>query len=314
MTLPQVSIIIPCFDAERTVGEAIRSALGQTYSNKEIIVVDDGSTDRSLDAIRAFGDRVRWETHPNRGGSAARNRGLALARGELIQFLDADDILFPHKLTQQVARCVEVEADVVFCDRIEKRPHEHEGSLQTRPMRQGDDAVVYVLEGTLQTSAPIHRKECLLRVGGFREDLPCAQEFDLHLRLAAEGCTFHHMTEALYELRKRETSVSSSHERILDQYEAIIRPVMDQLRAKGRLTDGRSVAFARLMANAGRLYIQMGAREKADLAFRTAQQIHHDGWLTAYSKPARILRRIVGAALLEKLVATKRKITNHEHP
>ena len=94
---PLVSIVIPCYNAERYVGEAIESALDQTYPHKEVIVIDDGSTDSSLEVIRSFGNHLRWETAPNRGGSAARNRGLELARGELIQFLDADDLLHARK-------------------------------------------------------------------------------------------------------------------------------------------------------------------------------------------------------------------------
>ncbi len=91
--MPLVSIVIPCFNAEGTVGEAIQSALDQDYPNREVIVIDDGSTDKSVDVIRTFGDSIRWETGPNRGGNVARNRGLELARGTLIQFLDSDDIL-----------------------------------------------------------------------------------------------------------------------------------------------------------------------------------------------------------------------------
>ena len=74
VTTPLISIVIPCYNAERYVGEAIRSALSQTYPNVEIIVIDDGSTDGSLDVIRSFGGAIRWETGPNRGGCAARNR------------------------------------------------------------------------------------------------------------------------------------------------------------------------------------------------------------------------------------------------
>lgn len=81
MMQPLVSIIIPCYNAADYVGEAIESALAQTYSPTEVIVIDDGSTDGSLDLLRSFGDRIRWETGPNRGACTARTRGLALAMG-----------------------------------------------------------------------------------------------------------------------------------------------------------------------------------------------------------------------------------------
>ncbi len=97
-----VSILIPCYNAERWIAQSIESALAQTYGSIEVIVVDDGSTDRSLDIIRGFGDRIRWETGPNRGGNWARNRLLDLARGEWVQFLDADDYLLPDKVEPQM--------------------------------------------------------------------------------------------------------------------------------------------------------------------------------------------------------------------
>src|SRR5262249_4335435 len=99
---PLVSILIPCFNAEHLVAQAIESALAQTWPAKEVIVVDDGSTDGSLKVIQRFDGFVRWETGPNRGGSAARNRLLELARGEWLQFLDADDYLRPGKIAHQV--------------------------------------------------------------------------------------------------------------------------------------------------------------------------------------------------------------------
>src|SRR5438874_689463 len=88
-----VSIIVPCYNAERFLMETLESAFVQSYPRIEIIVVDDGSTDRTAELIRSCGERVRGEFGPNRGASAARNRGTALARGEFIQYLDADDLL-----------------------------------------------------------------------------------------------------------------------------------------------------------------------------------------------------------------------------
>jgi glycosyltransferase involved in cell wall biosynthesis len=99
---PLVSVIIPCFNAERWVAAAIDSALAQTHRNIEVIVIDDGSTDGSLDVIKNYRNRIRWETGPNRGGCAARNRGVELAIGDYLQFLDADDLLHPEKLSRQL--------------------------------------------------------------------------------------------------------------------------------------------------------------------------------------------------------------------
>src|SRR5690348_5590106 len=100
--IPLVSVLIPCFNAERWIGQAIDSALTQSWAAKEVIVMDDGSTDDSLSIIRQFDRRIRWETGPNLGGNAARNQLLNLAHGSWIQYLDADDYLLPDKIACQM--------------------------------------------------------------------------------------------------------------------------------------------------------------------------------------------------------------------
>jgi len=102
---PLVSILIPAYNAERWIAESIRSALGQTWPNKEIIVVDDGSTDGTLTVVRQFKSKeVRVVTQPNQGAAVARNTGLSLTQGDYIQWLDADDVLDPHKIERQVRK------------------------------------------------------------------------------------------------------------------------------------------------------------------------------------------------------------------
>jgi glycosyltransferase involved in cell wall biosynthesis len=102
--MPLVSILINNFNYGRFLGEAIRSALAQSYANKEIIVVDDGSTDNSLEAARSFGKRVHLIAKENGGQASAFNAGFAASRGEIICLLDADDVFLPCK----VERIVEV--------------------------------------------------------------------------------------------------------------------------------------------------------------------------------------------------------------
>ncbi len=94
---PLVSIIIPCYNAERWIAAAIESALGQTYPNIEVIVVDDGSTDGSLDIIKRFDTKINWVSTPNRGPSAAMNTGFKIAHGDWIQFLGGDDFCIPTR-------------------------------------------------------------------------------------------------------------------------------------------------------------------------------------------------------------------------
>src|SRR2546422_568365 len=98
-----VSILIPAYNAEEWLADTLRSALGQTWPCKEIIVVDDGSSDRTLAIARRFeSDRVRVVTQLNQGAAAARNTALSFSHGNYIQWLDADDLLAPDKIARQM--------------------------------------------------------------------------------------------------------------------------------------------------------------------------------------------------------------------
>lgn len=98
-----VSILIPAYNAERWIAETLRSAAAQTWESKEIIVVDDGSTDRTLEIARSFESKsIHVVSQHNQGASAARNRALSLSRGDYIQWLDADDLLAPDKIQYQM--------------------------------------------------------------------------------------------------------------------------------------------------------------------------------------------------------------------
>ena len=101
---PLVSILIPCHNAAPWLAETLESALAQTWQNLEIIVVDDGSTDESLSVAQQFNQRnLQIIPQHNQGAAAARNRALEAAQGEVIQYLDADDMLAPDKIEQQMA-------------------------------------------------------------------------------------------------------------------------------------------------------------------------------------------------------------------
>jgi glycosyltransferase involved in cell wall biosynthesis len=99
---PLVSVIMPAYNTSRYIREAIDSVLDQDYGNKELIVIDDGSTDGTLDIVRSYGDRLQLITQQNQGSAVARNAGLAAACGEYIAFLDSDDVWLPGKLSLQV--------------------------------------------------------------------------------------------------------------------------------------------------------------------------------------------------------------------
>ncbi|MES2278845.1 MAG: glycosyltransferase [Bacteroidota bacterium] len=116
---PLVSIIIPLYNTERYISHTIESALNQTWGNKEIIVIDDGSTDNSLSIAKQYTNKgVKVFSRPNKGASAARNYGLAEANGDYIQFLDADDLLSANKLTEQVNLLLQHPGKIAVCSTI----------------------------------------------------------------------------------------------------------------------------------------------------------------------------------------------------
>jgi glycosyltransferase involved in cell wall biosynthesis len=108
-----ISVVIPCYNGARYLGEALRSVADQTHSPLEIIVIDDGSTDHSASVAESSGLRVRVIRQENRGQAAARNRGIDEARGDWIAFLDADDLWMPSKLQSQLS--VVSDADIAVC-------------------------------------------------------------------------------------------------------------------------------------------------------------------------------------------------------
>jgi hypothetical protein len=187
------SIIIPCFNMESLVADAIDSALGQTYENVEVIVVDDGSTDGSLQAIRAYGSRVTVKAGPNAGACSARNDGIELSRGEYIQFLDADDTLKPDAVERRIAAFTAA-TGCVFGDRLHKRPDDSPVRWHTPPHSERIWEQVgmlrYVLFCGIAVFEPLYRRQWVCAVGGFDEALPRYQELDFHTRLVLEGCKF----------------------------------------------------------------------------------------------------------------------------
>lgn len=296
---PLVSILIPCFNAERYVGAAIDSALAQDHPRVEVVVVDDGSTDGSLDVIRRYADRpsFRFESGPNRGGNAARNRLLQLAQGEFVQYLDADDLLDPKKVSTCLAAMGE-DIDMVFCDFIVS------SSGQCREVRfeaMGDDVVEYFVRQSVQTSIPLHRAAALRQVGGFDETLQCCQEYELHLRLARRVWRkVVHLPEPLCTVVKVSGSVSSNESRVFSQMARILAGLFDELESQGRLTPGRREALAKQLHFCCRHLARHGLDDQALAAHELAGRIA-PGSRAEVRWPMRVLAKLLGPVRAERL-------------
>lgn len=198
LVLPKVSILIPCYNAERWIAQAIQSALDQTYPNKEVIVVDDGSSDSSLEIIKRFGDHIYWETQSNQGGNIARNRLLELSSGEWLQYLDADDYLQPTKIERQVQYLSHhPQTDVLYSPSIFEFWNDGTPRQEVLPIPEPHDPWILLARWHLpQTGSPLWRKQAIIDVGGWKPDQPCCQEHELYSRLLMAEKRFLYFAEA----------------------------------------------------------------------------------------------------------------------
>ena len=185
-TSPIVSVIIPTYNREAFLREAIASVQSQTMQDFELLVIDDGSTDGTDELGAALGESVRYFYQPNRGVSAARNAGITRARGALIAFLDSDDLWQPNKLAHQVA-WLQAHPDIMLCHTNEIWLRDGRQLNQKRHHRKSG-GWIYPLclpRCVISPSAVMIRKALLEMVGCFDENLPVCEDYDLWLRITS---------------------------------------------------------------------------------------------------------------------------------
>lgn len=242
--LPKVSILIPCYNAEKWIAQAIQSALDQTYENKEVIVVDDGSKDGSLQIIQSFLGKIRFESGPNRGGNVARNRLLHLSTGEWVQYLDADDYLLPTKIANQV-NVLSDEVDVLYSPSV----LEFNDSVITQevlPIPEPHDPYILMARWYLpQTGSPLWRKQAIMDAGGWKEDQPVCQEHELYLRLLMAGKRFVYCAHAGSVYRQwSESTLWKKDQSFTRKHRLIIEDRLEKfLRENGLMTKSRQWAI-----------------------------------------------------------------------
>jgi len=163
-----ISIVIPCFNASGTLRATVESVFAQRVE-LEIVVVDDGSTDDSLGIARGFGTALRTFTGPNRGVSAARNRGIAETTGEWIIFLDADDLLLPGTISKRLDAAEQSGADVVVCNWIADERLRDGGSMDWAKVN-ADPEIAFASGIWAPPGALMYRRGIVDKIGGFREE------------------------------------------------------------------------------------------------------------------------------------------------
>jgi glycosyltransferase involved in cell wall biosynthesis len=188
MKQPLVSVIIPNYNYAAYLSTAIDSVFAQTWQQIEIIVVDDGSKDNSEDVLRAYGNQIRWVKQKNQGVSIARNRGVQEAKGELIAFLDADDIWLPAKLESQMTRWLaDSELGLLHCGLVEF--DEHDSALRSclNGMEGWVAKEMLLLDRPVivgASSTAVIPRNLFVELGGFDTRLSTSADWDLVYRIA----------------------------------------------------------------------------------------------------------------------------------
>lgn len=292
--IPLVSVVMPAHNDAEHVAEAIESILAQDYPAREVIVVDDGSTDNTAGIVETYRSHVRLLRQPNSGSAVARNRGLEAARGEYVAFLDADDVWLPGKLTAQVEYMEQNPAIAMTYGRWQQWDPERDGSLGDVLARMQSQATevtpspalvsaqsgwiyhLLLLDFVVWTSVVMMRRELMERVGWFDDRFERGQDFDYWLR--ASRHTEIHMLDrpmALY----RQHPANSTRQCPQRNYAAeIIDQALERWGDTG--PDGSKPDPARLREHRGRLwsmhaYKQLQARRTGQAARSLVRALRH---------------------------------------
>ena len=213
---PTISVVIPSYNNAAFIGHAIESALSQSVPPREVIVVDDGSTDHTADVLQQFGDRIVAVTQSNSGPAVARNSGIAIARGEWVAFLDGDDYWIPEKLELQAPYLCDGVVQVGGYDQTQVGGECEPITRLTTP-----DFLGRVPWGM---SSHVARRSSLQHLGGFNAGhrYPGAEDRELYLRLSVLGESVR-VNTPVYHYRRHPDQGSRHPQRMAASYAAVLR-------------------------------------------------------------------------------------------
>jgi glycosyltransferase involved in cell wall biosynthesis len=305
-TLPTVSVVIPNFNRMDLIGETIVSMLNQTHPPAEIIVVDDGSTDQSVDLIKKFAPRVTLIVQENAGPAAARNRGFSASQGRFIQFFDSDDLCTPNKIEVQLAALLDTGADAAYSPWLQAELRDglalyREPALQQRPLPSNYPPLYYFVRSWVTTFQPcLFRREILEKVGPFSEDLKPSEDSELLFRMLLAGAKFVHVpdTLVLYRLHPSNQisgSALGSSTRTADwfKFTSRIMSLIEQSPEKFSWWDRRiwsqEVALAKYYVERSQRNHRLGLKSETMARFRTGWRGLKRRWRgSAFSESYRV--------------------------
>jgi len=277
---PTVSVIIPTYNRAHLVGRAIQSVLNQTYKDFELIIVDDGSTDNTKEAVKEFqkkDKRIRYIRHKeNKGGSATRNTGIRVANGEYIAFLDSDDEWLSEKLERQIG-FFEQSTDnigIVYCgyqyisDRTEKIISEKP------PYKKVFNEIDLVNMYKVKTSTILIKKPIVSKIIGFDPLLESFQDWDFSLRVA-KHCTFRQLSDILVRCYVHEDRITSNIKAKIRGLERVLEKHLAKFTKDPR-------AFSNQQRFLGSLYCQFGDTKRGRVWFSRSIQYNWFNWRTYF--------------------------------
>ncbi|MDO5627795.1 MAG: glycosyltransferase [Mobilicoccus sp.] len=280
---PLVSVVIPCYQSERTVGEAVSSALMQTYPHVEVVVCLDGATDRSEAIVDAYGDLITVVKQENQGLAAARNAAVAGARGDLIALLDADDVLLPPHVERAVARWQRRDAEhaYVTCNAFVMGAAGVVPRRTVLPRKEpaADGHRLALLQRNIVSVLSVYPREMHEAVGGFDPEMRVLEDYDFWVRAAFAGWTTLYETEPTALYRRTSASLSAQAEkmaeyqhrlraRVLERHEHDLTPDERAYLERARDLETEAVHLAR-----GDLALREGRRQDAAREYTAAADL-----------------------------------------
>lgn len=299
-----ISVIIPCYNSGKFVLEAAKSVFNQSYRPIELIFVNDGSSDDTLTLLQTIqcpsGISIDIITTPNNGAASARNTGLNKAKGEFIQFLDADDYLCPEKFEHQIKQ-FENNTDLVISDYIKM-----DSSLTLTNFRSNfsnieSDPLLYSIQKIITTLNPIYRKNIVKEIGGYDKTLSCAQDWEFHLRLFLSKPKIKY-TEGYFTLiRQVNGSISSNYLKVLMQCADILIQKENEILRNKEIKEQHKRAIAKWFYEAA-IY-----STKATSQTYFNKSLFYDSKLSFLTRKKMFIKNIIGVSVLFKIDRLRNK-------
>jgi glycosyltransferase involved in cell wall biosynthesis len=225
VTQPTISVIIPAYNAEKYLAEAVESVLGQNYQSLQIIIINDGSTDNTAQVAQNFGDAVQYHLQANGGAPAARNFGVSLAQGQFLAFLDADDLWVENKLARQLqAFDRDPGLDMVF-GHVQQF---HSPELPPE-VRQLIKIPAEIIPGQ-HIGAMLIKRSSFERAGNFNADLELTELIDWYARASEAGLKSLILPEVVMKRRLHRASQGTYKRQHRNEYVHVLKAALDRRR------------------------------------------------------------------------------------